>query len=453
MDIQLKLNQKEICAGKKLSVKIGIGVGEVKVLFVGGQINRCEYLIVGESMRQACEAETHALEGGQTLVSEDVYSYIEKYYKMEESHGAVDHGPSENNMKFYMVIKSTGDRLPIKADAYLMRSHFNSDRLREKLKSLRQFVPAAITIYLDIEKELWSKEIRMLTMMFLNLKVDLSQTRNEQGMNRIQEIVRTVQRCVYRTRGSLNKFLMDDKGSVMLIVWGLPPFSNPDDHTRGVQSALSLVKELKKHNCGAYMGITTGSCFTGVCGAHGGRREYSLLGEIVNLAARFMQQAIYHAKKQQEEKKLKTDYVVLICDKTKDLIQNKINSEYVLRANLKGFSNEFYFYEPKYDLKPPTKSSVYFLPDVKTHKHNILLGKQDPSSTNITADMMSSKALFMAGRRDNIYDMLNDLNRVFKEESNEYILVRGTMGSGKSLFIRKSLFEFVEMNKEIKQQL
>ena len=266
-------------------------------------------------MRQACEAETHASDGGQTIISQDVHKHIHAFYNVVEAEPG-DHGPS-SGMKYFKILKLIGDRVPIKADAYLMRSQFSLEKLREKERSLRLFVPAAITLYLDIEKEFWSKEIRMLTIMFLNLKVDLSQTRNQEGMNRIQDIVRTVQRCVYRTKGSLNKFLMDDKGSVMLIVWGLPPYSNPDDHTRGVLSALTLIKELKKYKCGAYMGITTGSCFTGVCGTIGGRREYSLLGEVVNLSARHMQQAIYYAKSQSEKSKTQCDYTILICEKTK----------------------------------------------------------------------------------------------------------------------------------------
>ena len=85
---------------------------------------------------------------------------------------------------------------------------------------------------------------------------------------------------------------MDDKWSVIVICWGIPPFSSPDDHTRCVESALLLRNELEKFDCCAYMGVTTGSCFTGVCGTIGGRREYTLLGyfisywrEIVNLSA------------------------------------------------------------------------------------------------------------------------------------------------------------------------
>ena len=92
------------------------------------------------------------------------------------------------------------------------------------------------------------------------------------------------------------------------------------------------------------MGITTGTCFTGVCGTIGNRREYSLLGEITNLSARHMQKAIYYAK----EKKL--DYCVLLDNKTKDLIQNKIRCEYVCEDELKGFTMRFNFYTPRADI-------------------------------------------------------------------------------------------------------
>ena len=250
------------------------------VLVVGGQFARCEYLCVGEALAEACLSETKATEGGQTICSEKVKNYISNYFQFEEAVGGDDHGHghSEDDGKFYRIIKMSGNRVQTKADAYLMRTQFSNDKLRDRLPILKSFVPAAVVKYLDLEKESWCKEIRMLGIMFLNLKVDLSQTRTDEGIQRIQTIVKTVQRCVYRTRGGLNKFLMDDKGSVMLICWGLPPLSAHDDHMRSVFTGLTLINELKKYNCGAYMGVTTGSCFTGVCGTIGGRREYSLLG-------------------------------------------------------------------------------------------------------------------------------------------------------------------------------
>ena len=76
IDIQNKLNNLEIVKGKFLSVKIGIGVGKCHILFVGGLFGRCEYLCVGEAMRQACESETHASQGGEIIMSE----YARKHY-------------------------------------------------------------------------------------------------------------------------------------------------------------------------------------------------------------------------------------------------------------------------------------------------------------------------------------------------------------------------------------
>jgi class 3 adenylate cyclase len=282
LDIQGKLNNQEISPNKRLSVKIGIGVGDCTILVVGGVFQRFEYLSVGDALAQACESETKATAGGETICSEDVHNLVKGKFEMVEAVGGDDHGhgPSEHDMKFYKIIKLTGQRVQIKADAFLMRTKFSLAKLKEKIDTLKSFVPNAIVKYLDIEKEIFSKEIRMITSMFLNLKVDLSQTKTEQGLNRIQKIVSTVQRCVYRTRGALNKFLMDDKGSVMLICWGLPPGSQYDDHVRGVLCGLSIIEELKKLSCGAFMGLASGTCFTGVCGTIGGRREYSLLGSI-----------------------------------------------------------------------------------------------------------------------------------------------------------------------------
>ena len=63
-------------SGNPLSVKVGIGVGECKIFFVGGTFNRSEYLIVGSAMKQACSSECHATTGGQIIL---VKKYIIKY--------------------------------------------------------------------------------------------------------------------------------------------------------------------------------------------------------------------------------------------------------------------------------------------------------------------------------------------------------------------------------------
>lgn len=53
-----------------------------------------------------------------------------------------------------------------------------------------------------------------------------------------------------------------------------------------------MEEELKKINCKCKIGIATGTAFCGVVGTSGSRREYSVLGDCINLSARLMQMAM-----------------------------------------------------------------------------------------------------------------------------------------------------------------
>ena len=91
--------------------------------------------------------------------------------------------------------------------------------------------------------------------------------------------------------GSLNKLLMDDKGSTLIVVFGFPPMAHQDDPVRAILTGQLLIKELKKLEVSCKVGIATGLVFAGVVGTSGSRREYSVLGDSVNLSARLMQLA------------------------------------------------------------------------------------------------------------------------------------------------------------------
>src|SRR5262249_30505771 len=100
---------------------------------------------------------------------------------------------------------------------------------------------------------------------------------------------------VYRYEGSLNKFLMDDKGSTLLAIFGLPPVAHEDDSTRAVLASMTICLKLGELGLQPSIGVTTGTAF---CGLVGGRvrREYSVLGDSVNLSARLMQYATKNGK-------------------------------------------------------------------------------------------------------------------------------------------------------------
>jgi class 3 adenylate cyclase len=89
--------------------------------------------------------------------------------------------------------------------------------------------------------------------------------------------------------GSLNKLVMDDKGSTLICIWGLSPFAHEDDSARAILTAINMRRELKEvENTWCNVGISTGEVFSGVVGTSGSRKEFSVLGDFVNLAARIM---------------------------------------------------------------------------------------------------------------------------------------------------------------------
>jgi adenylate cyclase 10 len=51
---------------------------------------------------------------------------------------------------------------------------------------------------------------------------------------------------------------MDDKGSTLIVVFGLPPMAHQDDPVRAIATAATLKHELGLLNCKCNIGIGTG---------------------------------------------------------------------------------------------------------------------------------------------------------------------------------------------------
>ena len=81
---------------------------------------------------------------------------------------------------------------------------------------------------------------------------------------------------------------MDDKGSTLIAVFGLAPLSHVDDASRAIFSSKLIINTLKEVQCPCSIGIATGKVFSGVVGTSGSRREFSVIGDAVNLSARIM---------------------------------------------------------------------------------------------------------------------------------------------------------------------
>eukprot|EP00947_MAST-08B_sp_MAST-8B-sp1_P006371 g6371.t1 len=102
-------------------------------------------------------------------------------------------------------------------------------------------------------------------------------------LREINSRMQMVQEAAYHFKGTLRQFIQDDKGTIAIVCVGLPPLFHEDNAARGVKIAQRVIANGVK----ATIGVTTGTCFCGIVG-RAERREYMVVGDAVNMAARLM---------------------------------------------------------------------------------------------------------------------------------------------------------------------
>lgn len=264
--IQHELEQTKVMQGVDLSLKIVVGVGEIMLAHVGGVYGRWEILIAGPALDQIGKI-AHACGPGDVVIGEDAFAELRPFFNGRSSTPGV------------IAVKM--NRMPITALKVTPRP------IPPALApAILAYLPAAIKSRIAAGQSAWLAEFRPSTILFVNLP-DL---KSGIGLERLQEAIRTVQSVVYQYEGSFNKLSVDDKGATVVAVMGLPPLAHEDDAVRGVIAATELRAELGKIGFSASIGVTTGRTFCTTVG-NARRREYTVIGDNVNLSARLMQAA------------------------------------------------------------------------------------------------------------------------------------------------------------------
>ena len=179
-----------------------------------------------------------------------------------------------------------------------------------------------------------------MSVLFIKINdVDYSQKNIHQSLD---TLLQRIQNIVYFYKGTLDKMVVDDKGTILLILFGAPPFAHEDTPLRTVRCAMKLQK-IKMPAAIAHwsfsIGITSGRVFSGAMGSET-RCEYTVMGDAVNLSARLMAHA---APK------------TICCDfETYKQVRQKIKFKALLPIRVKGRKGLVRIYEP---LKGVRKSS------------------------------------------------------------------------------------------------
>lgn len=265
-----------------LDIRMGIGVGAVRLMCVGGVYERWLWLITGAPVMQMMQIEQQA-RPGQIILSDEAWDLI-GHHCIGRRTGT----PTPRHSSFGQLALSPGVILETVREPaeHIVPLHPISSGPGID-EALRAYIPDVVMTRLAAGQGGWLAELRLVTVLFICLP-DISQ--DILTLDEIQAEICTLQTALYRYEGSVNKLSVDEKGVILIGVFGLPPLSHEDDAVRGLQAALAVRDALRLLERRCAIGITTGRAFCGVVGNER-RREYTILGDVVNLAARLMQAA------------------------------------------------------------------------------------------------------------------------------------------------------------------
>jgi len=376
--IQNELDSAELTAGVTLSVKIGIGVGNATVLHVGGIYSRVEYFACGIPLMQAFQSEDKATQG-DIIVSPDVWGMVSDSFDGDLVEDDYVRITSQTKTVRNRSVKASKSRSLATADVHDFQ------------KLLEKYIPAAVLPYLTRCQNSWSGELRLVTVLFVNVGVNLSNVQNidSTSLDWIQQVITGIQKAIYKYEGSLNKFLVDDKGSNVIGVFGVPPLAHYDDATRGLLAALKLLRKMRGLGIKCYIGVTSGLVYTGLLGS-GTSREYGVLGDAVNLAARLM------------AKQKKSARPGVICDtNTQELIScdAPVRFDPMEPFRVKGKSQLIKAFQPQYN-----KSTMAYEP--QTHFYDI--------------------------GRDSY---MKSVQQMFEDNKHSVLLIESPIGTGKTYYL------------------
>ena len=345
--------------GESLSMKVAVSAGQIRQVYLGGLLDRREMILTGGAIAELGYANDHA-KPGDVIVCESA--------------------------QVLLVNPNT----QISAEANRRKTGNAPQRLHiteQTLLEVRPFIPAAIRKALDADQADWISENRQVSLLFVNLG-DFSQAL---PIDIAQSAMQAMQMALYRFEGSLNKISVDDKGVSLLAALGMPPFAHADDPLRAVQAAKAIYEALLALGLSSCIGVTTGRVFCGVVGSPL-RREYTLMGDIVNLSARLMQAA----------SKVKEGLPVVVDEATWRGARHLLAFEPENALKLKGKS------EPvtSYQLAPAAPSSVL-------------------------ADFIASKGPVL-GRDLELNELRVAGQRVFADKRSHLVELLGEVGSGRT---------------------
>jgi len=250
IDINEKFNdiglQKTKFGDFTLSVKIGISVGNVEWKIIQSKKQNSFYFR-GEAINN-CAYSEHNCEQGEIIFDQAVFSRIGNEIE------------SNKKTRKYYLLKKINKIIP----------DISLNLADQSNSNIEKFVPQSI---INLKTK---GEFRDIVSCFISFTESPD---FEKSISRMIELAT-------KFGGYFNKVDFGDKGGVALIIFGAPV-----SYENNIERALNFINEIKngeKKDILSYRaGVAYGTVYAGIIGGEK-RCEYTVIGEIVNLSARFM---------------------------------------------------------------------------------------------------------------------------------------------------------------------
>lgn len=380
--LQEQLHNFSAVPGRQLAIQIGISAGYISAVHLGGVLNRVEFLLSGTPLSEMSRAEELA-RPGEIVLSPKAWQYLR-------------HMVEGTNLKH-------GYHRLDKLHATFRRKTISQPKVTTP-DLLLSYIPAAVTSHLQVGQAEWSAELRQVTVLFVHLPRYGTSIKHpyQRTLPQAQAVMTALQTALYRYEGSINKLNVDNKGITLVAAFGLPPLAHDNDPLRGVKAAIEIHLALNKLNRPNAIGITTGRVFCGSVG-HQQRREYTIIGDAVNLASRLMEAVDYEEQDQ---------YTILCDEATYFATKHQLPFDILEPTYVKGKVDPVPVFRPR---QPTNKASNF------SH--------------------LASRPTKLIGRteeRTYFYDQFSSLKQGTTPDNNLFVL-EGDMGVGKSRLVAEFL--------------
>lgn len=294
-----------------LGMRIGIHTGRIFTADIGTP-RRMEHVLLGNAVQRAKQAEG-AGERGRVNVTIDAYEPIKDLFHFEEGnpgHMLVVDDLSKTQLGEF-EIAATGRRL---ASAVLFDRSVEAlvteiERGVQVVEPLSAYIPDPVLNLLvenaakrEVPSDFVYPTVLFVALIGLPEAVDQATEAEQPGIvSAFSEIFSLINAAVEARGGVLKKVTYHLAGSDIMIFFGVPT-GHTDDAARAAEAAIAIREIIasfdtpvvggKKVEISCQIGLSRGPCFAAEIGEPRGRREFNVLGDTVNTAARLMGRAV-----------------------------------------------------------------------------------------------------------------------------------------------------------------